>query len=86
MILRVAGLLLAVLAGASLAWAFTRSLKNSAIARGLAIVTALVLFGWATVELVTTGRGEIPTIVLLTMGLATGRLRRPGCSSGGRAA
>ncbi len=86
MMLRIAWLLLAVLAGASLAWVFTRFLKNWAIARPLAIVTALFLFGWAIAELLTTGRGELPTIVLLTMGLATGRLRRPGCSSGGRAA
>jgi hypothetical protein len=84
MMLRVAWLLLAVLAGAGLAWVFTRFLKNWAIARRLAIVTALVLFGWAIVELVTTSRGELPTIVLLTMGLATGTLRRSGGSSGGR--
>jgi len=86
MLLRVVWVLLAVLAGASLAWVFTRFLKNWAIAKRLGFVTALILFGWSIVKLVKTGSGGLPTIVLLTMGLATSRLRRSGGSSGGRAA
>jgi cytochrome c biogenesis protein CcdA len=86
MMLRLASLLVAVLAGASLAWFFTRFLKNWELARRLGGVTLLILFGWAMVELLTTGRGALPTIVLITMTLVTGRLRRSGGSSGDRAA
>ena len=86
MMLRVVWLLLAILAGVSLAWVFARPLKNSAIARPLGIVTWLALVAWAMVELVTTGGGSRPTIILLTMFLAGEALRRSGASPGGRAA
>ena len=86
MMLRVAWLLLTVLAGASLAWFFTRFLKNWEIARRLGGVTVLILFGWAMVEIVARGHGEVPTIVLITMALTTGWLRRSRGSSGDRAA
>jgi hypothetical protein len=84
--LRIVWLLLAILAGASLAWVFTRLLKNSPIARPLGIVTWLTLVAWAVVELVTTGRGSLPTIILLTMFLAGKALERSGAPPGGRAA
>jgi hypothetical protein len=85
MMLRIVWLLLAIVAGASLAWVFSRLSKDSAIARPLGIVTWLTLVGWAVVELVTTGRGSVPTIILITMFLVGRVLERSGAPRGGRA-